>query len=112
MKKPRSGLSGRRYGFRGGSYVNSIAVDPGGNAWLLSDFPAQATGFTNTFGSGGAYRDILLFKVDPTGSRLLYAVLLGGAGNDFANGLAIGNDGSAYIIGTTSSVDFPVTSQA
>jgi hypothetical protein len=97
---------------RGGSSVNSVAVDPGGNMWLLSDFPGQKTGFTSTFGTIGGSRDALIFKVDPTGAKLLYAVLLGGAGNDSANGLAIGNDGSAYIVGATTSPDFPVTSQA
>jgi uncharacterized protein (TIGR03437 family) len=98
--------------YRGGSLANTIAVDPGGNMWILSDFPGQGTGFTNRFGGGGGSRDVLLFKVDPTGAKLLYAVLLGGAGNDFANGLAIGNDGSAYIVGITGSLDFPVTAQA
>jgi Beta-propeller repeat len=97
---------------RGGSQVNTVAVDPAGNMWLLSDFPGQSTGFSNTFGHGGASRDVLLFKVDPSGAKLLYAVLLGGAGNDSANGLAIGSDGSAYIVGSTNSLDFPVTSQA
>ncbi|MGA2601503.1 MAG: IPT/TIG domain-containing protein, partial [Bryobacteraceae bacterium] len=96
----------------GGSFADAVAVDPGGNMWILSDFPAQATGFTNQFGPGGDYRDVLLFKVDPSGATLLYAVALGGAGSEYANGLAIGNDGSAYIVGSTSSTDFPVTAQA
>jgi uncharacterized protein (TIGR03437 family) len=97
---------------RGAGSVNTVAADPGGNMWILSDFPGSGTGFTSTFGHGGGSRDAMLFKVDPTGSTLLYAVLLGGAGQEFANGVAIGNDGSAYIAGSTNSPDFPVTSQA
>lgn len=97
---------------RGAGIANAVAVDGGGNMWILSDFPGSATGFTNTFGGGGGYRDVLLFKVDPTGSKLLYAVLLGGSGVDVANGVAVANDGSAYVVGSTMSLDFPVTSQA
>ncbi|HEY3294144.1 MAG TPA: hypothetical protein VGL38_01765, partial [bacterium] len=46
------------------------------------------------------------------GDSLLLSSYLGGSGADFANGLAVGNDGRAYIVGLTRSVDFPVTSNA
>lgn len=44
--------------------------------------------------------------IDP---GLVYSSYLGGSGNDEAVGLAVGNDGSAYLTGSTSSIDFPVT---
>ncbi len=97
---------------RGAGGVNAVAVDPAGNLWILADFLGSGSGFTNSFGHGGGSRDVMLFKVDPTGSKLLYAVLLGGSNYEFANGLSIGNDGSAYVVGATYSADFPVTAQA
>jgi hypothetical protein len=44
--------------------------------WILTDYPGKNLTYTKTFGSGGDYRNLLLLKVDPTGSQLLYAVLL------------------------------------
>jgi hypothetical protein len=48
--------------------------------------------------------------VNATGSALVYSALIGGAGSDYATGIAIDSLGSAYIAGYTSSVAFPVTS--
>jgi hypothetical protein len=44
--------------------------------------------------------------IDPV---LDYSTYLGGSGNDWASGVAVDNVGNAYIAGTTSSLDFPVT---
>jgi uncharacterized protein (TIGR03437 family) len=92
-----------------GSGVETISADQGGNIWILADFPDSKAVFSHRFGPGGNTRDLMLLKVDPTGSQLLYAVLIGGAGIDFGQGLAVGGDGSAYITGSTTSLDFPVT---
>src|ERR1035438_3520593 len=99
----------------GGSARDSargVAVDSAGNAYVTgftnsSDFPATA----------GAYRspslgqtDAFAIKVNATGSALVYSALIGGAGLDYATGIAIDPSGSVYIAGYTTSVAFPVTS--
>jgi hypothetical protein len=43
--------------------------------------------------------------IDP----LIYSTYLGGQGNDGGAGIAVDKDGSAYVVGTTSSADFPIT---
>ena len=96
----------------GGTSASAVAADRAGNMWILTDFPPTSPSYSKTFGAGGASRDLVLLKVDPTGSNLLYAVRIGGSGNDFGNALAIGSDGSAYITGSTGSADFPVTANA
>ncbi len=48
-------------------------------------------------------------KLSPDGSKVLYFTPLAGTNVDAASVLAVGADGSAYIGGTTNSVDFPVT---
>ncbi len=43
-----------------------------------------------------------------TGQTLAYSTFLGGSASDFAEGISVDPDGYAYIIGTTTSTDFPV----
>src|SRR5271170_1694581 len=51
-----------------------------------------------------------LRMVSAQGPLIDYVTYLGGAYTDSATGLAVDNAGSAYVAGTTSSPDFPVTS--
>lgn len=95
--------------FVGGSEkedVKGIAVDVGGNAYVLgttvsSDFPttpgAYDTSIYNT--------DIFLTKFDYTGTRILFSTFIGGNGEEQARGLARDDFGSLYITGITSSSD-------
>jgi len=53
--------------------------------------------------------DAFVAKFDSTGTNLLYSTFLGGANNDVANGIAVDNNGAAYITGWTISTDFPNT---
>ena len=102
----------RAYGtYLGGSgddYAYGVAVDSSGNAYI-----SGATTSTNFPVSAGAYQsrnaggyDAFVTKLSPTGT-LIYASYLGGAGDDFANAIAIDTDGAAYLTGETSSTDFP-----
>jgi uncharacterized protein (TIGR03437 family) len=55
--------------------------------------------------------DVFVTKLDPNGN-IVYSTYFGGALSDTAVGIAIGNDGSAYVTGATNSADFPVTKGA
>lgn len=55
--------------------------------------------------------DVFVTKLDTDGN-LVYSTYFGGAGSDNAVGMALGNDGSVYVTGTTNSADFPVTKGA
>ena len=96
----------------------AMDVDRNGVAYLTgatssADFPI-AGGFQATGAATAA--DAFVALLDPKssgGDALLYSTYLGGAaGDDVGNGIAVGRDGSVYVIGTTKSTDFPVTGSA
>jgi len=92
---------------------NAIAVDSAGNAFIAgstssSNFPTTVGAFQPTF---AGVSDAFVLELNSTGSSLIYSTMLGGSGNDVANGLAVDNLGSAYVVGVTSSItDFPTLS--
>ena len=91
--------------------VNAIALDATGNLYLAGasnsrDFPATA-GAPQVVNAGNG--DAWLAKLNPTGTALVYATLLGGNDNESASALALDRDGSALVAGSTASPDFPTT---
>ena len=53
--------------------------------------------------------DAFVAKVNPTGTKLLYATYLGGSGLDYALGIAFNSSGTAFVTGSAQSPDFPST---
>lgn len=70
------------------------------------DFPTTPGAIDTTYNE---YWDVIVFKLNPDGSSLAYATFIGG--NDIDNGIDIAVDanGSAFVTGHTSSVNFPTT---
>jgi hypothetical protein len=95
----------------GDSYGQAIAIDSAGNVYVAGytaapDFPATP-GAWQTLQGGGI--DAFIAKLAPGGS-VLWATYAGGAGNDYATGIAVGGAGNTYVSGyTSSSMNFPVT---
>ncbi|MGQ9585158.1 MAG: SBBP repeat-containing protein [Anaerolineae bacterium] len=80
----------------------AIAVDGSGAAYI--------TGFSRP--SDGP-SDAFVVKVNAAGSPTYdYEMLLGGAGDEQASGIAVDWTGAAYVTGTTESADFPTTAGA
>ncbi len=57
----------------------------------------------------GSYDKSMPLVIDPV---LVYGTFLGGLADDYAIGIAVDSDGSAYVAGTTNSTNFPLASQA
>ncbi len=93
-------------------FCDAIAVDSSGAAYLTG-VVSSATAFPVTPGSmqqvARASGASFGAKFNPAGSALVYATLLGGSGIDLAEAIAVDTSGNAYIAGSTSSADFPVT---
>ncbi len=96
-------------GATGFDFAESIAVDSLGNAYITGgtdalDFPlANPLQTTN-----GGFNDAFVAKLDPTGSALVYSSYVGGDGVDIAYGVAVDLFGGCYIVGETTSTNFPV----
>ena len=89
--------------------ANAIAVDGEGNAIVAgvttsSDFPTTG-GPQSQF---GGYADAFVTKLNETGTAVLYSTYLGGSSEDVARAIAVDSAGSAYVVGSTYSGDFPV----
>jgi uncharacterized repeat protein (TIGR01451 family) len=86
--------------------AQSIAVDSSGNAYITgqtfsSNFPTIPQLFPNV-------SDAFVTKLNATGTAVVYSTLLGGSGSDIGTNIACDAAGSAYIVGQTTSTDFPV----
>jgi hypothetical protein len=62
-----------------------------------------------TAGFGGPVNcsDMFVTKIVPDGSSLAYSTYLGGSLDDIATGIATNTSGEVYLVGYTSSTDFP-----
>src|SRR6185503_9097096 len=56
--------------------------------------------------------DCFVTKLNPAGNALVYSTYLGGAGTDACSAIAADAAGNAYVTGSTSSGNFPVTPNA
>jgi acetyltransferase-like isoleucine patch superfamily enzyme len=91
-----------------------IAVDSSGKAYVTgytqaTDFPTTAGAFQTASGGG---IDGFVTKLDATGTTLSYSTYLGGSGTDRAFSMAIDGWGNAYVTGSTTSTNFPITADA
>jgi hypothetical protein len=93
---------------------NSIAVNASGDVFVgggttSTDFPTTTGAFQPKIGSG-AIGNAFVFQLSSDGGTLTYNTYLGGTGDDKALGIALDASGSAYVVGKTSSTDFPTQS--
>lgn len=85
-----------------------------GGASFGANYPTTTGAFQTSFagGTGNFHTDIGITVFDATGANLLYSTYLGGSGNDNPHSLVVNNAGELYVLGTTSSSDYPVTPTA
>jgi photosystem II stability/assembly factor-like uncharacterized protein len=95
-------------------YAVAVVVDPNGNAYLTGSTTSVNFPTVNPLRSydpsdpAPIFSDVIVAKLNASGAALLYSTYLGGAANDTGRDIAIDNLGNAYVVGDTSSTDFPV----
>jgi hypothetical protein len=116
-----TGAAGLTYStYLGGSAVDvgfGIAVDTTGLIYVTGftespDFPVTASAFQNKL---NGYKNAFVSVINPgaTGAAgLTYSTYLGGGVLDVGFGVAVDNNGNAYVTGFTESPDFPATAGA
>jgi hypothetical protein len=90
-----------------------IAVDAAGSAYVAgatgsSDFPT-VNPFQATRGGGPVGITGFVSKLTPDGAQLVYSTYLGGSESQAVGGIAVDEQGNAYVTGVTASSDFPTT---
>jgi len=98
-----------------------IAVDRSGNAYVTgqtesTDFPVTTGAFQTANNQPNLYGvNAFVTKLNATGRALVYSTYLGGSGisesgvGDVGNGIAVDGSGDAYVTGSATSQNFPVT---
>ncbi len=114
--------------FLQGGLGQAITVDSSSNVYvsgytLSNVFPTtpnalrtKLTGLCNSdgvsAGTAGPCSDAFVSKLNSSGDALVYSTLLGGSGIEWVQGMRVNAAGQAFVIGPTSSPDFPLTSDA
>jgi hypothetical protein len=95
----------------GQDYAAAVATDPQGNVYVAGltyspDFPVTPGALQTKIGTAGT-SDAFVAKFAPDGA-LLWSTFLGGAGDDWATGVAVDAAGNVLVTGWTRSANFPV----
>jgi hypothetical protein len=105
----------------GSDCSTALALGPDGSIYVVgatesTNFPVTPGAYDTVGGTaqcpvGPNCTDAFVARIDPKGSRLIYATYLGGSGTDCQLGCAVAVDsaGAAYVTGGTESTDFPTT---
>lgn len=101
-------LGGR--GLDGGNSIDmgsDIAIDRNGNAYIVGSTGSDNFPIYNGFDTQlGGPNDAFITKISPA-PAIVYSSYLGGNGFEFGEGIAVDQNGNAYVTGSTTSTDFP-----
>lgn len=85
----------------------NLAIDGAGNAYVTGTTDGLFPTTPGAFQTNGSF-DAFVTKLNATGSALIYSTYLGGsAGVDRGWGIKVGSSGNAYVVGDTTSSNFP-----
>ncbi len=82
---------------------SSVSVIGGTNS---NNFPTAGNAYDRSYNGG---YDGFITKLSATGEQIGYSTFLGGSGDEWGGGIAIGETGYIYATGRTNSSNFPVT---
>jgi hypothetical protein len=95
--------------------ANAIALDSAGDAFVAgqavsTNFPVTQGAFQAGIDGPAPYAEnAFVAELNPSGGALLYSTYLGGSSRDSASGVAVDRSGNAYVVGSATSTNFPVT---
>ena len=102
--------SGNAIAVNASTGVVYVAGGTSSGSGATTPFPTTPGALQTTYGGGNL--DGFVFELSSSGGTLIYSTYLGGTGDDVANGLALDGNGNTYIVGSTSSTNFPISLRA
>ncbi|MEI6766127.1 MAG: gliding motility-associated C-terminal domain-containing protein [Bacteroidota bacterium] len=103
-----SGSTADNWGYTA-TYDSDGFLYAGGNIFAVG-YPVTTGAFQTTYAGGSC--DIVISKYDTTGHFMIFSTYIGGNGADVPASLIVDGNDDLFILGTTSSPDYPVTSNA
>jgi len=100
-------------GAEGDECINGLALDADRYVYVTGttnslEFPVTDQAFLQQYQGGNT--DAFVTKINPIGTELIYSTYLGGSQPDDGRGIAVDDEGNAYVTGATASPDdFPIT---
>ena len=96
---------------------SGITVDEQGFIYIAGgtespDFPVTTDSYDTSFnGAGGWGGDVFVTKLNPSGTEIIFSTFIGGKVQETigSGGIKLDSKGNIIIIGTTKSIDFPLT---
>jgi len=97
--------------------ARAITVDDSGCALIAgntssSDFPTTPGAFDRTHNEGYYPDDAFVTMLNSDGTDLLYSTFLGGGSTELGKAITVDSAGNIFVVGATSSSNFPTTSGA
>jgi hypothetical protein len=98
-------------GGTGSDSGRGIDVDAEGNLYVTgqtasANFPTTVGAYDRGYNNN---TDVFVTKLDSSGSSIGYSTFVGGFAFDSGNGIAVDDEGAAYVAGFSGSLNFPVT---
>ncbi len=97
------------------NYGHGATFDNLGNIYTAAvnfggDYPSTVGSFQLNY--AGGITDIVLSKLNPDGSALIYATYIGGDGDDFPHSVIVNDNYELYVLGSSSSTNYPCSAGA
>lgn len=103
-----SGSTADNWGYTA-TYDSKGFLYAGGSAFNIG-YPVTPGAYQTSYGGNSC--DIAISKYDTSGTFMIYSTLLGGNGTDVANSLIVDSYDQLFVLGTTSSTNYPVSAFA
>ncbi len=98
------------FGGGGHDIATSVSVDPGGTVTVAGQarggFPITPDAYDTSYNGG---TDGFVARLHADGGSLIYSTYIGGSANEELTAMAVDDAGSAVVVGSTYSTDFPTT---
>ena len=94
------------------NFLTNIALDGSGSVYLAGYDPGTVAATPGAFQTQNRGASAFILKYNLSVGKIVYATYLGGSGQERYLALAADAAGDAYVVGSTTSLDFPVTPSA